>query len=354
MIPNMINFILYLILLITLILFSINIYVRLNDNFINLYKYKINSFVLNIIIIILYISIFIIFFYILRLYNIGNYLDLKMLYLNITLIWSTFMTPLNILPKCLLISYIIILTGLVMILLISIIKKALIELFKFYIYIQLNPVRQKKIKGLGPFWSLRDNDIISYTFHTIINKILLKYKNKDFYQKNSNYFFNILVNNKKYQLFIQFTPFLVVLYDFIFNNFVIIHFYYYMLIYIPIMLFRRITAAITNTNEGFARILWQIYYNKEKDIYYIASKEEKEIIDILLKANVGYVTEFLLEMVEFYLQGSITYRLKDAEKNIYWNNDGNCLQIIENKIFEVIEDDEGNKIFKETQEWKFL
>lgn len=360
MITTFITYIIFFISLISLILFSINTFSFFNINSVYLYKYKINAFLVTITVIIFYNLIFVILVFVLRLYNIGKYLDLKIVFFNITIIWNTVISTLDAIMILLLSLYVITLGFLIVILIKALLNKASLEIYKLYIYITFNPIRRNNIISLGPFWSLRDNDIISYTFHNIIEKIVLK--NKNIYTKQDNYFgqnvVNILVNNKKYQLFIQSSPLYFILYDCIFNDFVIIHFYYYMLIYTPIMLFKRITAAITKTNTGFANILWDLYYNNDKKICFIANKEEKEIIDILTKANLGYVDEFLLSMVEFHLKNSITYRCIDEKECLYVNNcwvgNSTYLQIKNKKIFVIIEDDEGNESYKETQEYMFL
>lgn len=79
---------------------------------------------------------------------------------------------------------------------------------------------------------------------------------------------------------------------------------------------------------------------------YIASPEEKEIIDIFVQSNLIMIPEFSLSMVEFNLKFTITYRLIDQEENIYMNNEGIYIKIIDNILYEVVEDEEGNPILK--------
>lgn len=108
---------------------------------------------------------------------------------------------------------------------------------------------------------------------------------------------------------------------------------------------------MVETNDGFASILWQIYYNKDINVIYIATKEEKELIDILLKANLGYIQKFHLTMVEYHLKYSITYYLKSIKENIYYNDHSVYLKLNNDKIFE---DDNGNVLYKQTTEYLLL
>ena len=366
LIISLTNFIFYFVLfinLLTLTLLTLITFVSLNYTSLDLYKYKINNSFITFSIIILYISIFIIFFYCLRLYNIGHYLDLKQLYISIKIILNTFFVPLQILHKLIILFYFIIIVLFILILMLSMIKKAQAEIFNFYIYVKGYPLTGNifnlRFKLLNKLTKFLDSDIISYSLHHFIEKISLKYKNVKKYPEHYDYFGcninNVLVYNKKYKLFVQFSPIFFLLYDSLFNNWILIHFYYYMLIFTPIILFRNITTAMVKTNGGFVDILWQIYYTKDNHICYIANKEQREIINIFLRANVGYVHELSIDnMLEFCLLGSLTYHLQDSKNNIYWNNDANYLKIEKNKIYEIVEDENGNNIYIESKDYVIL
>ena len=101
--------------------------------------------------------------------------------------------------------------------------------------------------------------ITRHSFCSYVNKFILQS-----YAQTMDDFSFLILNSNKYKTFIQISPIIIVIYDCIINNFIIIHVYYYLLIYTPIMLIKRITTVINNTNFPFTEILWDIYYKKDK------------------------------------------------------------------------------------------
>lgn len=334
--------------IVTLLLtsFTIIFYKRRVRNICKYYKYKINNFFFTTAIALLYI--FIILFYYIRLFNLGQQLDLKILLYNIILIWNTLITPLSLFTKISLIIFIFIFFTNISILFISLIKKATLEIFKLYIFILKHIEDHDKyiykatsIKRIC--LSIKDNDLISYNIYKILY-ILQKKISNEYVINFINEINKILIYSKTYKLIINLLPLLVFIYDCIYNHFIIIHFYYYLLFFVPLMLIKRITKAIGTTNDCFAEILWNIYYLKNDNIIYVVSEEQRKIFNILFDSNISYIQEFLLDMVEFHLKYSITY-IKNGD--VYYNNDNICLIFKDNKIFEYIEDDFGNPIIAE-------
>jgi len=360
MITNL--FIIFCITLVILIYIFINIYIRFINN-VTLYKYKIDSFIFNIIIISIYISTFIILFYISRLYNLGKLLDLKILYKDATTIWTTFTTPLPLIAKFFLITCYILLLILLLLLFSLINKKIMLEIFKLYLFTILDPSKYSRGYEIQRFcFKFHKNDLVTHSLIKMEKYLLHLYftrqnKRMPMFYAEIPWYLNPmykLSNSKYYSLFVQTTPMFVIIYDCIFNNFIITHVYYFLLFYTPLILLKKITFTVSKTYDSMAHILWRIYYDKTPDIIFIANKEEKELIDISLKANVGYIPGLALSMVGFFLEKTITYHLKDQENNIYWNFDGNYLRVINNKIYEIIEDDEGNETYKETHKYVIL
>lgn len=215
---NVIFHLIFCIMLINLILGIICSYKLLNDIACYIYKYKINNFFLTTAIAFLYIFTFFILFYYIRLLNIGQKLDLKLLYNNVISAWSTLITPLDLMIKIPLISLSFLLLVNICILFLFLLKKATLEIYKLYIYILLKPLkpsldhwRTRITNYLCSFW---DSDIFSFTLHHIIKVISLKYKDKNKYPEKSSYFLkdinNILVYNRlynnKYRIFVQISP----------------------------------------------------------------------------------------------------------------------------------------------------
>lgn len=350
--------------IISLFFFCIQCFININFISVDLYKYKIKNFIFTFFIILSYILIFIILFSYFRYLHVGHNIDLRQIYYSLKIIWL-FFKPLTFIIKFYLLSCILISLMFVVILWLLLIKKIMFEILKTYIYIL------PMMENIRWWWrvkffiiSFNDHDIVSYILFKICYLITYHflYKNDipwSFYSyKLPRYHFYIfiskMISNKLYKIFIQVSPILFIVYDCIFNNFIIITVYYYLIFYVPIMLLKRITYAMAQTNDDFIAILWDIYYNNEKNIFFIANKEQKEIITLFLKANLKYIDDFSLAMTEFYLQKSITYHLNDATHAIYLNGDGVYLQIKDNKIFEILEDENGITRFKETKEFSFL
>lgn len=315
--------------------------------------YKIKSMSLNILIVSAYILFYVVLLYCVRLYNIGQKLDLKVIYIMFKIYWS--IMP-NILIKIYLIFLLILFTIFLFTVIIKIQKLCIKQMFILYIYVthkyNLNIIsfgnKYQNTYGLNfllkisSFFSwINNNDIVSYTIGTVLERIYFKKNNKKLKMLS-----NILLYNDIYKRIIVISPLFVIAYDCLFNNFVLQTFYYYMLFFVPLMLVKRITYAINKTNDSITEILWNIYYNKDPQKKYIASPEEKEIIDIFVQSNLIMIPEFSLSMVEFNLKFTITYRLIDQEENIYMNNEGIYIKIIDNILYEVVEDEEGNPILK--------
>lgn len=349
---------------ISLLFFLIHCFIYINIISVDLYKYKIKNFIFTFFIILSYILIFIILFSYFRYLHVGHNIDLRQIYYSLKIIWL-FFKPLTFITKFYLLSCILISLMFVVILWLLLIKKIMLEIFKTYIYFL------PMMENIRWWWRVKlfitssnDHDIVSYILFKICYLITYHflYKNDipwSFYSyKLPRYHFYIfiskMIDNKFYKIFIQVSPILFIVYDCIYNNFIIITVYYYLIFYVPIMLLKRITYAMAQTNDGFIIILWNIYYNNKKNIFFIANKEQKEIITLFFKANLTYIDDFSFDMVEFYLQKSITYHLNDATQAIYVNSDGVYLQVKDNKIFEVLEDENGATIFKETNDFYFL
>jgi len=301
--------------------------------------------------------------YYLRINHFGKFLDLKELYYTLTFYNTLFIKPLSLLQKSYIFSLGLLFLVLFLLLFRSIITKAKLEIFKLYLFIVSKPrsglslIRASKIKDF--FIKFRNLDFLSYYIFKYIIKMLDILPQKELKKKVMDnlkfFYYNKTISKEIYNIVIKITPLFFVIYDCIYNDFIIIHVYYYLLIYIPLMLFLTITKAMAETNEGFTDILWQIYYNNnDNNIKYIANKNELELIHAFLRVNVSYIIDLCLDMVEFSLQYAITYHLQDPINNIYINNNCIYLKIDSNKIFIVTEDEHGNAIFTETQDYILL
>lgn len=367
---------LYNLLLLIIIRFILKISIRL---FMNIKKksddilqYKISSLFKDCSIIILYVLFSIVFLYILRIYNIPRSIDLRV-YLNYIYIIGNIIYDnllISIMPLLVICSFIL----MFVLSLMNIHKYFTNKLYRLYLYyfypwdtlIYNNPYRYRFHKFLK---DVAQQDFIQYSITKILYKIILYIdglQNRDLYDFKKPYpwyrldvyidklFGRITWHWFYYKYFFQMTPFLIIIYDCIFNNFVITHIFYYMLLYIPLMLFKKGTTCVINTSWIFCSFLWKIYYEQETCIYAVSSKDLnlfklylhslKNDIDLGLDA-------------ETYLQECIRFIPHTDNNNnvIYYNNLGNMLRFDNDGIlYEVYAEDSIDTISKSNITWILL
>lgn len=323
-----------------------------------IYSYKITNLFYTISIVLSYIGITIIFVYFIRLLSLGYLLDLKVLYFKLCLFFSMYIKPLDFTSKIYLFGFCCILALGALLMFNLYHKYVKKEMMKIYIYIdgyryycfenesalgkRLSEIFSKIKSGCLK----RYPDIFSaFIYKSKIPKIFSQYFYGDPYR----------IRRHHLAMFIQISPLFVILYDCIFNNFVITHFYYYMVIFFPVMVLKRLDKLLNTLI--YSGVLWCIYYDPEKNHKFVVAVTtlQKEFLDLIIKRG-EIPTEFILDSNDVNALWELKYILQDPEKHIYVNMFGNYLRVdIENnKIYEITEDDNGNNIYTESFDYNLL
>jgi len=303
-----------------------------------------------------YISFFIIFLYCLRIYNFSNFVDLKIIFKNIKIL-NELSQNLSWIFKfsIITISGLLLINTIILICLLH--KYCNYQIFKLYLFFKFNTTeRNYTILNLSPFIFPYDCDLLSYFLQKsihYIDKRLYFYVNNlswtrntnvfsssdyksyqqsnDFYinylRKRSKYYYlNMvysLINNKYYKKFIIFSPILLVLYDCIFNNLIIIHVYYYLLFYVPLMLYRRITIRSCTENTDISCLVWDILYKEETCIYALPL-DHKKLFDVYISNEIRTVPFPGVAEMDLHVSMYISYICKfeyESEEDSYKNSE---------------------------------
>ena len=307
--------------------------------------------------IISYISFFIIFLYCLRIYNFSSSVDLKIIFKNIRIL-NELSQNLSWIFKIYMISIAALLLINIIILLCLLHKYCNHQIFKLYLFLKNNTIERYENQHFfsGSIRDPYDSDLFSYALKAILiyidrrfyfhfNKLPWKPKAKLFSVDYNNYFkswdlYNIyikqrsrfyylkivlnLLNNKYYRKFIMpFSPIALILYDCIFNNLLIIHVYYYLLIYVPLMLWRRITISLSTENDIVGALVWDILYKDEHCIYALPL-DHKNLFDVYINNGIRTVPIPGIAELDLHVSMYIKQICKfeyESEENYYKNSE---------------------------------
>lgn len=249
--------------------------------------YYINNFFFTIMSNYLYIIFFVFLLYCLRLYKCSNLLDLKNVYnifidlINLLLLFPIY-TQISIsFILILLLSFLCLNTVLFH-------KYFRHQIYKLYLNARYHPECKynNTIFDMNIITEPYDSDLISHFVYLLSSEIT----NKCFKPSNMqwSYYYTALpwfhfhklicniIFNKYYKNFlIPFSPLFVILYDCYYNDFILTHIYYYMLLYIPLMVWRRLTILISQESFNIGQLVWNILYKKEDCIYALSTDHNK-------------------------------------------------------------------------------
>ena len=290
-----INFIILFIIALSYLLVLYNAWRFIIKKSLDTFQYKIYNFFICWIISLTYISYFIIFLYYLRIYTFGHTLDLKPYYYTVKKIFLS--------TDSLIISYfvlfIMLILGICILMTMEAHKIGIKNILRLFLYYFPDHKFHKKNKT--PFenkiglWFLEiggflDQDLFTYYLHQYLShlfrsigttKLYLYSKNIKSYEEAEDKYLKSVVNSSKYHplniiahirfkrfyWFITLSPFLLLILECIFNNFVIYYTFYYLLVYTPLMVIRTITNFVCHYNRYFCYNLWRIYYYNVPFIY---------------------------------------------------------------------------------------
>lgn len=122
-------------------------------------------------------------------------------------------------------------------------------------------------------------------------------------------------------------------FDGIFNDWVITHVYYYLLLYIPVMLFRRFTILLSTENDTIGELIWDILYKKESCIYALP-KDHRKLFDVYIANGIKTVDlgpPALLDFdVSWFINKSAQFIYNEKE-NLYYNGVDRSLELLPDK-----------------------
>jgi len=311
------------------------------------FKFKITNWIYTITLAFVYMFLYILLLYCLRIYNIyiNNVSDLKKLFNFFNEFFYTL--PLEWYYILFIILFAIIFIIIFMLIIAKINKILSLEVYKlfFFSYIYKSLILYGKYHLIDKIEFklsfIRKDDLITYFLREFMDfyydifdlrsKILKRRKTNPNYKHWSNYPIYKWSRN-----FILFSPLVPFTYDCIYNDFILSHFYYYLAFYIPLMIIKRIITNINYFPNEVAKHLWLIYYRhdnsfsnsrlKKNPIYlYLASPAQRKIFNIhfsldFSRANAKPEALWELMALDDHLLWTFErFEQDDRNDNIYWN-----------------------------------
>ena len=331
----------------------------------NINKYKINSifeFYICLFFLFIYIFFFIFILYLLRYFSLGkttNLFDMYKIINGYFLIFLNFSLPLKIVFFLIVISLLLIFFFFLIIL-----KNCSILIFlKLFCYdkISSNYNLINFLRDIG----LYNSDIISYFIYKFSGYIAtLQYGESLSYKKLWRIHPLIVtskIHNKTYNFIISISPIIFFVFEALLNDFFLHYIYYYLILFTPVMIIKRITNYLYKICMPMKNLLWDIYYNdkeveelkgflrdttynnhKGKIIIYAISPKMKPFFDKIL------LNDLVLEhfdgddILGFYFKSNVIFIANDPVKDIYSGESGTLILEYDNnmhkyRVYEEIE-----------------
>ena len=345
-----------------IVLILLYIFLELRDlvksfSLLDYYRYKIKFLYLSWFLAFIYFFFFIMILYILRFFNLGKEIDLKFLY-QILL----FGKDLFLLIPFIYQLFLLLIFGLIVIIFLLffyIINKYLLEnLLKLYVFYLGNRFIHPK-SFYHKLSRIGESDIISYSIHILLEFLTtLIYRNTEFcttgvsgfpilqntkLSKFHPYNLSFIIYEKKYKIFISLLPIIFIIIECLLNDFILKYFFYFMIIYLPIILLKKITFFLGEVPNFIVDIIWDLYYNKEeKNLIYALSPDTKPLWDLYFINNLQCYASLSYDF-EFFLKFNIRFPLNYPERNVYMNELGPLCLVYDSetksyRIYEEIEE----------------
>lgn len=327
-----------------------------------LFQYKLKSKNLSLTLVAIYIILFFILLYILRMYTLKEVTDLS-IPLNAILHFIHMLMDLQLIPR---ICLIILTFNLIWIL---IFIMANINKFFTHHILMLHIFYEGQEPAPGKAWapyekfvfsltSYSDDDIISYNIWKILSRIAgylypkpnSKYSRADWDAIPTYHPIQIMTSillNSYYKKAVIYSPFLLILDDCVFNDFQVRYLSHYMLFFVPLMLIKRLANAASHSNTLICKSFYNMYYKRKEVKGFFAIRPEWEpLLDMYLKNG-------LREEWDNGNFGSLLYLGSDFE----WYNDDNIYYLNrfdtgveitpEGKIIEAVRNDDDTEGYVE-------
>lgn len=357
------NPLLFNILLISMIFLLIRIiFILLRQSLgksINLYQYKIHNLYVSWIIVLCYIIIGILTVYLIRLYLLPRNVDLLFQYNNAMYTMQyvfTFMKTYDIFIKLYMLIVLILIITIFIFFIVTLQKTLYKEIHKLFLYynakdrkIANKPFRLIKNKLFALF--LR-HDIFLWFLQTIagLSFSLKKYNNNCTWDNVPRYHPYCILNSISakgyYTKIIRVSPLIILLYDCVFNSFVVTHVFYYLLFYLPLMLLKRIVEVISTTAPYINEMLYDIYYREETCLYTV-SPNLKIMLDSYLLSGIKINYDLGLN-TELVIVALIRFELAFQHgplNETYVNEEGEFIHTYDRiHYYHVISDDDNTPV----------
>ena len=351
---------------------ALKLYISIIQRSSNVYKFKIHHKFFSIAFISMYIFLFIFFFYILRLLSMPRIINLEQVLQNITiykghiqsLLTSYFLTT----------SYFLVIISITIIILCLAIKKmhqlAFVEIYKWFLVFITN-YQYISNKNIWNFClkisSLAHTDLMAHLaikcsryLTKNAQKYNIMYKDKPFSQYYTQlpfYHYHKIIlfifDYHYYNMIKKSLPVIIIIYDCIWNNFIITHVFYFFLLYIPLMLFQRIATTFATNAFFISQYLCTIYYKVENCIYAIP-QNFRPILDDYLLSDLTINPDLGLNcQAELLIKEISRFEQYPEDKSLYVNPGREFLHTYDNKVFyHVVEDEEGEP--HDGEEWYII
>jgi len=336
-------------------------YLDLKEKSTDLYQYKITSFSFTFICIVSYIILFVLIVYGLRIMYLSKTLDLKALYNTIYPLIFDFIKY-DFISKIYNIILILLILLLLLLILTNIQMLCYKEFFKLHLFLHNFRVTKHDsffkykytnvIDNWG-FYSSRTPDLITGYLMVllttlklrIVKSVKIKVTTTEkilYYILGSQYYKGIrhiekkmiknfrgivfyIVTSKYYKWFFNLSPLFFLIYDCYYNNWVLIHIFYFMLVYGPLILIKRITNC-TFFLQAFIIIFLQSFYYDKKEYIKCIPKDFKTILDIYLlnglksnayKIDLSSIFDFSYQKDFIFIIDNMNFLQDDYAPNMY-------------------------------------
>jgi hypothetical protein len=310
---------------------------------------------------------FFVFFYVLRIYNV-----LQARFIDLNQVSNIIHAFLGYLPDSIIVSFyiicVLIIFGFVAFLgLLHLHKFFTHHLYMLYLYFTEKDVWSfHKLKSI--LFCIGNQDIITYyLFSNISTNLTIKYHAKfdSIHTAQINfealpwYHYHKVIRtasrfcrNEEFQRQITISPLYVVLYDCALHDFVLIYSYIYLLLYVPVILLRRIIHnEFRYRSPRILDFIWQVYYGTNKELYAIPPKDKNLLDYIMINWGAEKTPNMLIIPLEisYQLVARMTFI---PHRNDFMNSEGiprYLRKMFDGRVFEINYDENDNVIIGE--EW---
>lgn len=239
-------------------------------------------------------------------------------------------------------------------LLVSIYKYYLRNCFKLFIYYYQCPSAENESRDFWylflsenfkvfidklPWFQLGYTNLVAESIYIISCKLMVFLYGKNYrLQVSENHPHNVisdlLRSKDNGHTLLLMSPLFFIFYDCIFHNFVITHVFYYLILFIPIVLFRGFTTFMLEHLNYLCQALWRIYYSEKKLLFAILP-EVNPLLEYYLTSGLKRNIDIGLEVdFDLYYQ-MLFFPFRD---NIFHNNDYSVYIILtgDDKVYEAI------------------